>query len=452
MPNPHSTEPDNDSQKQFGSERKVTRDAVVAVFAKFVGQQNTLVLPRALIDLCEGDHIAALLLSQILYWSERTRDPDGWFAKSAPEWERELGLSKYQVSRLIQGSKRTNQRVGLLNKLGVEKKVAKSRFHQGQPVAHYRVDWEIIQHAIYQTLDLTPLDTGFPPAKSTDSPEVKELNSPEVKKLDSLKADNVDSPKPDKPDSPTRARVFSETTAESKTETTDTDSAPPGGAASGHNPAVAINELLASYREEATGNMVPGDRIFKNKTMREAAATLLQNGVTPAILRAFIRDRRQDDFWADKPITMEHIGQSIGAWLGKRRPDGIQKFRDYSDIDDAGLQNDIRREEATPHPRHVEALENWPQEAQNWETTLIQLEIQLDDASFYTWVRDTVFLGCEADEGDEGESLLFIIGARNTYAAEHLQHGLYRAIRRVLRDVHGGEVELRFEVLPPDSQ
>ncbi len=40
MPNLHSTEPDNDSQKQFGSERKVTRDAMVAVFAKFVGQQE----------------------------------------------------------------------------------------------------------------------------------------------------------------------------------------------------------------------------------------------------------------------------------------------------------------------------------------------------------------------------------------------------------------------------
>lgn len=37
---------------------------------------------------------AALMLSQALYWSKRTRDPDGWFYKPQHEWYSETGLSR----------------------------------------------------------------------------------------------------------------------------------------------------------------------------------------------------------------------------------------------------------------------------------------------------------------------------------------------------------------------
>ncbi|MDE0609082.1 MAG: chromosomal replication initiator protein DnaA [Anaerolineaceae bacterium] len=84
-----------------------------------------------------------------------------------------------------------------------------------------------------------------------------------------------------------------------------------------------------------------------------------------------------------------------------------------------------------------------PQEA--WKTTLNQLEIQLDRGNFDTWLRDTVFLGCENAADGEGAST-FTIGVRNSFARDNLQHRLYRSVRRVLRDVYGSEVELRFEV------
>lgn len=38
----------------------------------------------------------ALLLSQAVYWSRRTSDPDGWFWKTAEEWEGETGLSRHE--------------------------------------------------------------------------------------------------------------------------------------------------------------------------------------------------------------------------------------------------------------------------------------------------------------------------------------------------------------------
>ena len=39
---------------------------------------------------------AALLLSQMWYWKDRTRDPDGWFYKTHREWEQETGLSRHK--------------------------------------------------------------------------------------------------------------------------------------------------------------------------------------------------------------------------------------------------------------------------------------------------------------------------------------------------------------------
>lgn len=37
---------------------------------------------------------AALMLSQAVYWSIRTKNPDGWFWKTQDEWEEETGLTR----------------------------------------------------------------------------------------------------------------------------------------------------------------------------------------------------------------------------------------------------------------------------------------------------------------------------------------------------------------------
>ena len=40
-----------------------------------------------------GSVNAALMLSQLVYWTKRTKDSEGWIYKSAIEWEEETGLS-----------------------------------------------------------------------------------------------------------------------------------------------------------------------------------------------------------------------------------------------------------------------------------------------------------------------------------------------------------------------
>ncbi|MCA9910939.1 MAG: hypothetical protein KC519_19925, partial [Anaerolineae bacterium] len=73
-----------------------------------------------------------------------------------------------------------------------------------------------------------------------------------------------------------------------------------------------------------------------------------------------------------------------------------------------------------------------------WKTAYHQLELQLDRASFETWLRGASLLAVDGD--------VFVIGVRNEYAKEMLQHRLYRNVRRVLSDVAGRPVELRFEL------
>lgn len=77
-----------------------------------------------------------------------------------------------------------------------------------------------------------------------------------------------------------------------------------------------------------------------------------------------------------------------------------------------------------------------PQDA--WLAAYNQLELQLDRATFDTWMRPAVFLGVE-----DG---VFVIGVQNSYAQDMLQHRLYRTIRRVLADTFGRESDIRFDV------
>jgi chromosomal replication initiator protein len=76
-----------------------------------------------------------------------------------------------------------------------------------------------------------------------------------------------------------------------------------------------------------------------------------------------------------------------------------------------------------------------------WNKAYSQLEIQLDRASFDTWLRAASFLRYE-----DG---VFLIGVPNSYARDMLQHRLYRDIRRVLSSVLGHAAELCFEVYKP---
>jgi len=76
--------------------------------------------------------------------------------------------------------------------------------------------------------------------------------------------------------------------------------------------------------------------------------------------------------------------------------------------------------------------------AQVWEAALGELQLQMTKANFDTWLKDT-FLVSEEDG-------LFVIGVGSPFAADTLEQRLSPMIRKVLSNITGREVEIRFVV------
>lgn len=74
-----------------------------------------------------------------------------------------------------------------------------------------------------------------------------------------------------------------------------------------------------------------------------------------------------------------------------------------------------------------------------WTIAHSQLELQLDRATFETWLKDAAFIN--ADQST------FFIGVKNSYARDMLQHRLYDNVCRALGNVYGRDVAIQFEVL-----
>lgn len=86
-------------------------------------------------------------------------------------------------------------------------------------------------------------------------------------------------------------------------------------------------------------------------------------------------------------------------------------------------------------------------DAQNlWNIAYNQLQLQFDRPTFDTWIKSVIFIHTEND------GKLYVMGAKNNIMRDMLQHRLYRNIRRVLSDVCGYDVELRFEVHAEPAQ
>jgi len=104
-----------------------TQQDIFELITKIVGQNNVLTIPRLFIDFV-GTHNSALFLSQLLYWTDKTKSEDGFVYKTYSEWYDELCLSKYEVMKCSN----TLQKMGFLTT-----KVKKAG---GNPTVHYKLD------------------------------------------------------------------------------------------------------------------------------------------------------------------------------------------------------------------------------------------------------------------------------------------------------------------------
>jgi hypothetical protein len=91
-----------------------------------------------LVEFFDGDHNAALFMNQVIYWTDRTTDPEGWFYKTYEDWEGETQFSYYQINRVIFGDERVQNPKRNLRDVGLETKVKMAP--NGRNATFYRLD------------------------------------------------------------------------------------------------------------------------------------------------------------------------------------------------------------------------------------------------------------------------------------------------------------------------
>ena len=105
----------------------VRQDEIFSLIKSVSGQYNVLTIPRLFLDRLDSDFPTALMLSQLIYWSDKGKQEDGYIYKSDADWEKEIGVSRRQ-------SRRARKR---LCELGlIEIKIKKAN---GAPTVHYRL-------------------------------------------------------------------------------------------------------------------------------------------------------------------------------------------------------------------------------------------------------------------------------------------------------------------------
>ncbi|MEK4030840.1 conserved phage C-terminal domain-containing protein [Pseudobacillus sp. FSL P4-0506] len=109
--------------------------AIRELMKKISGQDNTITIPKLYIELT-GDLTTALVLNQIVFWSDKSKRADGFFYKSYKEWQEEVFLSERQVRYAVKKLKDNDF---------VSTKLKKAN---GAPTLHYKLEFDNLLDSI----------------------------------------------------------------------------------------------------------------------------------------------------------------------------------------------------------------------------------------------------------------------------------------------------------------
>jgi hypothetical protein len=112
--------------------RGTGKNPLLQTLIAMTGQDNTITVHRPFVEFT-GTLEAAMMLSQLLYWTPRATIPGGWVAKSDKDWEKELCLSRYSN----RGAAKVLKSMGV-----IETKLKK---FNNAPTTHYRIIWKSLE-------------------------------------------------------------------------------------------------------------------------------------------------------------------------------------------------------------------------------------------------------------------------------------------------------------------
>ena len=381
------------------------RKHVLALIGENYGDRTLCLCPTGFVRLLNGDHKAAILLSQILFWSERTKDPNGWFYKSYADWQAEIGLSEAQVRRIVKGDPRVKSAQITLRDLGVETVLKKVK-HTGAPTIHYRIN----QERLLATLD-SFMKQGDPAQCSESIPNIVGNEPPTLSGMNSEQCE---------------VSSFDPETSTKDQSAEDQLHPPPT-----HHPD-EDSDLTLFFPFESRFGLLKDT--FKT-TLREELARLGASRVGEVLDRCATRGRS----WA-------YVLKALANEQGTNEPvDHSNRWADVARNMLESAQDAWQAPQAAPLPISERVQTFWGgfvkpdstvQDA--WDVTFHQIEMQFDRASFDTWARNAVLVDFDP------EAHTFIVVAHNSYAREMLQQRLYRTVRRILSDIYGQHAEVQF--------
>jgi hypothetical protein len=383
------------------------REQALQLIEQTTGNRNVVIIPRVFIDLMDGDRNAATVLNQVLYWTDRTSHPNGWFYKSYAEWYDELGLSEFQVHRVIWGDPRVQNPKRTLRDVGVEVQLRRSP--NGSPTLHYRLDTAIFFGVLIEHLERTTgveVGSAEPEAAVPDNVGYGNLTEPGMETEQCV-----------------ASSVIAETSSEKDLIPEDSDETT--------NFFSFYQEKFGHLNDQLKARLVGEfERLGRESTQQILERCARRGKSWQYVLRALtneavpaVRSNRSPNF-----AKYAMSDDEMDAWLAARKT--------TKDEPEVAISATVRTPWAAGwSDRPTTTVQD------AWDAAFSQLALQLDRDNFESWLRGAVLMDFEV------ESNTFVVMVRSDRAREMCQHRLYRNIWRVLTDIYGQGLELRFEAM-----
>lgn len=152
------------------------QQAIFNLLKNTFGQNNLLTVPTLLVKKLKGDHCAALFLGQLIYWTGKGANPDGWIYKTYQEWEEELFIKKDKAMAIKKKLEKLNLITTMVKKIG------------NTPILHYKVNQETLIEFLLETCEKEGDDK--PEDKKPYTPSDNEEESKPNEKLFDDNSDN----------------------------------------------------------------------------------------------------------------------------------------------------------------------------------------------------------------------------------------------------------------------
>lgn len=267
---------------------------VISLIKSMSGQANVLTVPRVYVDILKS-HRAALLLSQCVYWSDKTEDPDGWFYKTFSEWRDELGMNQHAVET----ARKSLEEHGFIHtKISMAGKTHKN---------HWRVNFERLTECLTNHLAETAMqdlaETANHSLAENAMPSISKITPQEI--TTSAEKNRAPSPRPEKRAEPEEGKA-------------------------------GTRAIQDSY-EKLLGYAVPDW-----SSGEAASAKWIGERYTVIQFELAYKKIKGDKFWREKRVTLKYVKGQIGEFFNGNKPgsDDFAAARQWAEKN--GVEWDVR--------------------------------------------------------------------------------------------------------------